>query len=104
MTFCSCAVVAETKTNTVNLLGEKLNFEINKKKDTENDENANEIAALVGDRRNILINQQSRILETDLMATNGVVHVVETILETDSGKFKTLPLTLNIFTKLFNLC
>uniref|UniRef100_U5EZ19 Putative fasciclin n=1 Tax=Corethrella appendiculata TaxID=1370023 RepID=U5EZ19_9DIPT len=89
ITFCSMAAINGVKTSTYNLLSEKLEFEYeNKKKpinapvtDAEQLTEADDLAKM----DSILINGESRILETDLIATNGAVHVVDAILPTDSS-------------------
>lgn len=70
----------KAKTNTLNLLGEKLLFE----RQVSEQANATESQDLTGDS-DILINKQAKVTESDLMATNGVLHVIDTVLQTDSG-------------------
>lgn len=119
MTFCSAAVVNddEAKTTTYNMLGEKMLFERSSPKEevageettlpteemeANNTESRSELEDL-NDIPGILINGKSRIVEQDIMGTNGVVHIIDTVLETQSG----LPITsmlqsrnLTIFKKL----
>lgn len=87
MTFCSVAVVEGAKTSAVNTMGERMNLEriVTPKTSSESPSEAED---LVGSK-NIVINGKSQITETDIMATNGVMHVVDSILETDSS----MPLT-----------
>lgn len=85
MSFCSMAVITDAKTTAYNILGTEMLFERTSQKDSSND---SEIADLNGIQE-ILINGQAKILETDLMGTNGVIHVIDTIMPTDSG----LPIT-----------
>lgn len=59
LTMCSSAVVRNRKANVQNILKQTLTFE----RDDENDQ--------------VLINQFSRAIETDLIATNGVLHVLD---------------------------
>lgn len=86
MTFCSVAVADEAKTSAINSLGEKVNFE---RVDAAATGRSTEAAASEIDDLNetkvILINDEARITEPDLMATNGVVHVVDTLLPTESA-------------------
>lgn len=85
LTFCSSAVADdEAKVSAYNMLGEKMIFE----RSAENDDKAtNEIRpeAEAKSGAAILINEKARILERDLMGTNGVVHIIDTVLETKSG-------------------
>ncbi|CAO1408001.1 unnamed protein product [Diamesa tonsa] len=119
MTFCSAAVVNddEAKTTTYNMLGEKMLFERSSPKEDvageettlpteEMEANKTESRSELEDLNDIpgiLINGKSRIVEQDIMGTNGVVHIIDTVLETQSG----LPITsmlqsrnLTIFKKL----
>lgn len=87
MTFCSAAVVDGAKTSAMNEMGEKMTMErVNaQRKDSETLTEADHLAG----KKSILINGKSQIIETDVMATNGVMHVIDTLLPTDSS----LPLT-----------
>lgn len=84
MTFCSAAVVSNASTNAFNSLG--LMVKLERKQEAKTAESDNEIADLTGDVvENILVNGVSKITETDIMATNGVMHVLDTVLETETG-------------------
>jgi transforming growth factor-beta-induced protein len=86
LTFCSSAVADdEAKVSAFNMLGQKLIFERSAK--TEDDKTSNEIKSKPEAKHgaDILINEKARLVERDLMATNGVVHIVDTVLETQSG-------------------
>lgn len=87
MTFCSVAVVEGAKTSAVNTMGERMNLEriATTKTTSESPSEAEDLA----NKKSIVINGKSEISESDIMATNGVMHVVDSILETDSS----LPLT-----------
>lgn len=86
MTFCSVAVVDDAKTSAINTLGEKMNLERVAANKSSRSEATSEIEDLTG-TKSILINGEARITEADIMATNGVLHVVDTLLPTESGKF-----------------
>lgn len=79
ITFCSLAAINGVKTSTYNLLSEKLEFEYLSGGKTE--------LADMADKKmqRLKINGISTIRETDLMGTNGVVHVIDTVLPTESG-------------------
>lgn len=79
ITFCSLAAINGVKTTTYNLLSEKLEFEYASMAKTELDDMSNK-----KDQR-LMINGVANLQETDLMGTNGVVHVIDTVLSTDSG-------------------
>lgn len=87
MTFCSVAVVDGAKTSAINTMGEKMNLE-RVELPKSSTESSSEAAALVA-TKSIVINGKSEITETDIMATNGVMHVIDSLLPTDSS----LPLT-----------
>lgn len=87
MTFCSVAVVDGAKTSAINTMGEKMNLE-RVEVPKSSSESSSEAAALVA-TKSIVINGKSEITETDIMATNGVMHVIDSLLPTDSS----LPLT-----------
>lgn len=86
LTFCTSAVVDdEAKVSAYNMLGEKMIFERSEDIDEE-DKTANEIHSEPETTPiSIKINEKARILERDLMGTNGVVHIIDTVLETQSG-------------------
>lgn len=82
MSFCSVAVVDGVRTGAENYLGMKLNLE---RADASSDEaNENEIADLTG-IKSIVINGKAKIVEADIVGTNGILHVIDTVLPTDSG-------------------
>lgn len=83
LTFCSAAVVNKAKTNTYNVLGEKLNFE--RKVRAKAAGNPDETLDL-NEIQDIVVNKESRVTESDVMGTNGVLHVVDTVLSTESGQ------------------
>ncbi|XP_031621151.1 transforming growth factor-beta-induced protein ig-h3 [Contarinia nasturtii] len=87
MTFCSVAVVEGAKTSAINTMGERMDLEriVTPKASSESPSEAEDLA----ESKNIVINGKSQITETDIMATNGVMHIVDSILETDSS----MPLT-----------
>lgn len=87
MTFCSVAVVEGAKTSAINTMGERMHLErvVEQKTTSDSPSEAEDLVAT----KPIKINGKSEITENDIMATNGVMHVVDTILETDSS----LPLT-----------
>lgn len=106
MTFCSAAVANSiAKTTAYNVLGEKMSFErIDTVDIAENKTNAiekdDDDALPI-----IMVNGKARIVDPDIMATNGVIHVIDTLLETKSG----LPISsmlghqnLTIFKKLMD--
>lgn len=79
ITFCSLAAINGVKTTTYNLLSEKLEFEYASMAKAEVDDMSNK-----KDQR-LMINGAANLQEMDLMGTNGVVHVIDTVLPTDSG-------------------
>lgn len=81
LTFCGATVVEKAKTNTFNILGDKMLFE---RQEAVEQENATESQDLIK-QADIVINKLARVTEADLMATNGVLHVIDTVLETDSA-------------------
>lgn len=86
MSFCSVAVVDGVRTGAENALGLKLNLE---RSDASSDAAVeNEIADLTG-IKSIIINGKAKIIETDIVGTNGILHVIDTVLPTESG----LPIT-----------
>lgn len=87
LTFCSVAVVDGAKTSAINEMGERMNLERVDvpKSSTDASSEAGDLAG----KKSIMINGKSEVTETDIMATNGVMHVIDTILPTESS----LPLT-----------
>lgn len=87
LTFCTPAVADdEAKVSAYNILGEKMIFErLTNKSDDE--KATNEIRPEVPSKSGapIVINEKARIVENDIMGTNGVVHIIDTVLETKSG-------------------
>lgn len=83
LTFCSSAVVddEDAKVTTYNMLGEKMSFE---RSAVDPEKSTNEISN-VSKASPVLINEKARIVEEDIMGTNGVLHVIDTVLETQSG-------------------
>ncbi|XP_030373702.1 transforming growth factor-beta-induced protein ig-h3 isoform X2 [Scaptodrosophila lebanonensis] len=84
LTFCSLATVPGAKTTAYNLLGEPLLLNRTKRAA----EGETEVENLTGDSP-IYINNIAKILDADIMGTNGVLHVIDTILPTQSA----LPMT-----------
>jgi len=82
LTFCSSAVAENAKTSAYNLLGEKLEFEFNED-NAKND--GNEIADMTNVRE-ILVNGEARLIAVDMMGTNGVVHIIDAMLPTESAQ------------------
>lgn len=82
LTFCSSAVADDAKTSAYNLLGERIELEYT---DDAPDSTENEIADMTN-KRFIMINKKSRMTETDLMGTNGVVHIIDSMLPTESAQ------------------
>lgn len=93
MTFCSVAVVDGAKTSAINTMGEKMSMERVEvpKETTETPSEAEDLAG----RKAIMINGKSEVIESDIMATNGVMHVIDTLLPTESS----LPLTSMLETR-----
>ncbi|XP_058455791.1 transforming growth factor-beta-induced protein ig-h3 isoform X2 [Malaya genurostris] len=79
ITFCSLAAVHGAKTTTYNLLSEKLEFEYVAMGKTETGDMSTKKSPT------LRINGVATVQETDLMGTNGVVHVIDTVLSTNSG-------------------
>lgn len=75
MTICSAAVGDSTKISVINALGVNVMLE--------RADNVPETGNFA--ERDLIINGESKALETDLMATNGVLHVIDTALTTRSG-------------------
>lgn len=83
MTFCSMAVAPMTKTNAQNSLGESMQFEhADSSKESVRENSAEDDAE--GD---IVINDEANIIMADVMGTNGVLHIIDTVLSTESGRF-----------------
>jgi len=83
LTFCSVASVPGAKTTAFNLLGEAMRFNRSKVATTTT-ETKSEVVDLLGEQP-VVINGMAKIIEADLMGTNGVVHVIDTILPTQSA-------------------
>ncbi|XP_067633881.1 transforming growth factor-beta-induced protein ig-h3 [Eurosta solidaginis] len=79
LTFCSVASIPGAKTTAYNLLGEPMRF--NRSKSAAG---KSEISDLVGEQP-VVINDIAKITEADIMGTNGVLHVIDTILPTESA-------------------
>lgn len=77
LTFCSLATVPGAKTTAYNLLGEALLL-------NRTQGNVNQTGPVT-----ISINNVAKIVDADIMGTNGVLHVIDTILPTESA----LPMT-----------
>ncbi|XP_062126522.1 transforming growth factor-beta-induced protein ig-h3 isoform X2 [Drosophila sulfurigaster albostrigata] len=77
LTFCSLATLPGAKTTAYNLLGEPLLFNR-----TQHNQNSTMESA-------VYINNVAKILNADIMGTNGVLHVIDTIMPTESA----LPMT-----------
>ncbi|XP_063706199.1 transforming growth factor-beta-induced protein ig-h3 isoform X2 [Culicoides brevitarsis] len=82
LTFCSSAVADDAKTSAYNLLSERIELEYT---DEAPDTTENEIADMTN-KRFIIINKKARMTETDLMATNGVIHIIDSMLPTESAQ------------------
>ncbi|XP_062560812.1 transforming growth factor-beta-induced protein ig-h3 isoform X2 [Armigeres subalbatus] len=81
ITFCSLAAVNGVKTTTYNMLSEKLEFEYASMAKTE----VEDMSLTSKKDQRLKINGIATVGEMDLMGTNGVVHVIDTVLPTDSG-------------------
>lgn len=79
MSFCSVAAVEGVRTSAENYLGHKLSLEREASATNEN-----EIADLTG-VKSIIINGKAKVVESDIVGTNGILHVVDTVLPTESG-------------------
>uniref|UniRef100_A0A7G3B1I8 Putative transforming growth factor-beta-induced protein ig-h3-like isoform x1 n=1 Tax=Lutzomyia longipalpis TaxID=7200 RepID=A0A7G3B1I8_LUTLO len=85
LTFCSCAVVNTVMTHTYNLLDQKMTFErLDGEKEEKETPEASEVADMTSTRE-ITVNGLAKITEADIMATNGVIHVIDTVIPTESG-------------------
>lgn len=79
----------KARTNTYNLLGEKLLLE--RKMESSEAVNGTETEDLEKSS-DIVINKMAKVTEEDLMASNGVMHIIDTFLETASAN----PITTSI--------
>lgn len=96
LTFCASAVMSpEARVSAYNMLGQKMIFEKSSTNDLNDEKITNEIKAKVGNSDEIVINEKAKILERDLMGTNGVVHIIDTLLETPTA----LPISTMLGTK-----
>ncbi|XP_064540785.1 transforming growth factor-beta-induced protein ig-h3 isoform X3 [Drosophila montana] len=77
LTFCSLATLSGAKTTAYNLLGEPLLLNRTRSAQNQTEDSA------------IYINNAAKIVDADIMGTNGVLHVIDTILPTESA----LPMT-----------
>ncbi|KRF82827.1 transforming growth factor-beta-induced protein ig-h3 isoform X2 [Drosophila virilis] len=77
LTFCSLATLPGAKTTAYNLLGEPLLLNRTRSAQNQTEDSV------------IYINNAAKILDADIMGTNGVLHVIDTILPTESA----LPMT-----------
>lgn len=75
LTFCSVAAVAGAKTTAYNLLGEPMRFTRSKAESGE----------AKADEQPVIINDMAKIIESDIMGNNGVMHVIDTIMPTESA-------------------
>lgn len=74
LTFCTVASVAGAKTTAYNLLGEPMRF--NRSKLSEEGK---------AEEQPVIINDIAKIMESDIMGSNGVMHVIDTIMPTESA-------------------
>lgn len=74
------------------MLGERMSFE--RAAPEEKEKQSNEISEQ-SRLPLVLINDKARIVEEDIMGTNGVLHVIDTVLETESG----LPISMMLEAK-----
>lgn len=86
LTFCTVAVVPDAKTTAYNVLGQAMSFERSSLNDQQMQ--GTEISDLSG-IQDVIVNGQAKITESDIMGTNGVVHVVDAIMPTETA----LPIT-----------
>lgn len=86
LTFCSGAVMdPEARVSAYNMLGQKMIFEKVANASAKDDEKmTNEIKSNL-DEDYILINDKAKMVERDLVATNGVVHIIDILMETPSA-------------------
>lgn len=87
LTFCSAAVAeSQAKTTAFNMLGEKMSFERIEKSENDTEKVTNEIDKEDDEPvSSISINGKAKVIETDIMGTNGVIHVIDSLMETQSG-------------------
>uniref|UniRef100_A0A2C9H3X9 Uncharacterized protein n=2 Tax=Anopheles gambiae TaxID=7165 RepID=A0A2C9H3X9_ANOGA len=89
ITFCSLAAVNGVKTSTYNMLNEKLEFEYAMVGKTRVPSSVEGELSEVEDEgkktQRIRINGFATIEESDVVASNGVLHVIDSVLPTDSG-------------------
>uniref|UniRef100_A0A182SG59 Fasciclin n=1 Tax=Anopheles maculatus TaxID=74869 RepID=A0A182SG59_9DIPT len=93
ITFCSLAAVNGVKTSTYNMLNEKLEFEYAMVGRTRTPSTAAADVVETGETiedegkktQRIRINGQATIEESDVVASNGVLHVIDSVLPTESG-------------------
>ncbi|XP_041766492.1 transforming growth factor-beta-induced protein ig-h3 isoform X2 [Anopheles merus] len=89
ITFCSLAAVNGVKTSTYNMLNEKLEFEYAMVGKTRVPSAVEGELSEVEDEgkktQRIRINGFATIEESDVVASNGVLHVIDSVLPTDSG-------------------
>ena len=78
MTFCSVASIPGAKTTAYNLLGEPMRF--NRSKPAENEKKDEK-----PQEQPVIINGIAKIVEADIMGSNGVLHVIDTIMPTESA-------------------
>ncbi|XP_055643969.1 transforming growth factor-beta-induced protein ig-h3 isoform X2 [Toxorhynchites rutilus septentrionalis] len=92
ITFCSLAAVSGVKTSTYNLLSEKLELEYGSVPKSEVDD--------LSDKKvqHLMINGIATVRESDLLGTNGVIHVIDTVLPTTSGMPISTTLSVRNFT------
>lgn len=85
MTFCSVAVVDDAKTSAINVLGEKMNLERVAPAPKEMPAGVQSEAEDLAGVKLIEINHKARVIESDIMATNGVIHVVDAVMSSESA-------------------
>lgn len=88
LTFCSSAVMdPEARVSAYNMLGQKMIFEkVSNASAKDEEKMTNEIKAdTLNGEDYILINDKAKMLERDLVATNGVVHIIDLLMETPSA-------------------
>uniref|UniRef100_A0A1I8PHX2 Transforming growth factor-beta-induced protein ig-h3 n=1 Tax=Stomoxys calcitrans TaxID=35570 RepID=A0A1I8PHX2_STOCA len=85
LTFCTVASVAGAKTIAYNLLGEPMRFNRTKSESAAATATATEGKTEVEVEQPVIINGIAKIMEADIMGTNGVMHVIDTIMPTESA-------------------